>query len=307
MFYFHLCRHKKHCKLISKQRKLVEDGIKKIDGMPWGVREGVVPIIHMGDLLVRIGYQESDTLIHGNVFYREALKFYTMPIKFLRDGMHSSYRFVEDKILLMLVALGGDNEAISSWFQLSLGREGVDVKSLRSSWFDMAEPINGDEENLGFRDMLNIKGLVENDKFFHVLYLFNALKKMAQFRQNCNCIESYSGASRQLDSNAPMEDIAKNIRPYLGCDPGDEEKLSLDIQRAVAAFRYHGNELCLIHLRDSIPFSKEHVPDLFQESEKTSMPGPEIWMILQDCFFESGVHGILEEYFDDVVSDDEVV
>jgi hypothetical protein len=37
------------------------------------------------------------------------------------------------------------------------------------------------------------------------------------------------------------------------------------------------------------------------------MPGPEIWMILQDCFFESGVHGILEEYFDDVVSDDEVV
>jgi hypothetical protein len=175
-------RHKKHYKLISKQRKLVEDGIKKIDGMPWGVREGVVPIIHMGDLLVQIGYQESDTLIHGNVFYREALKFYTMPIKFLRDGMHSTYMFVEDKILLMLVALGGDNEAINSWFQLSLGREGVDVRSARSSWFDKAEPTNNDDkDNQRFRDMLHIKGLVENGKFFHFLYLFNALKKRLSF------------------------------------------------------------------------------------------------------------------------------
>jgi hypothetical protein len=37
------------------------------------------------------------------------------------------------------------------------------------------------------------------------------------------------------------------------------------------------------------------------------MPGPEIWMILQDCFMETGVHAILEEYFDDVVSDGEEV
>lgn len=300
--------HKKNCKSISKQRKLVEEGIKKIDGMPWGVREGVVPIIHMGDLLVRIGYKESDTLLHGNVYYREALIFYTMLIKFLRDGMHATYSFIEDKILLMLVALGGNNETIEAWFELSLGREGVDVRSARSGWY--SEPQSqSDETNEVMaqqRNMLHIKGLLQNDMHFHFLYLFNALKALAEHRLNCSRIESYSDASRNVNSNTSMSDIAKSISPYLGCSEDGERKLSRDTECAIAAFRYHGNERCLIHLRDSIPFSSEHAPRLFRESERTSMPGPETWMILQDCFFETeGVHIILEDFFPDEINGEE--
>lgn len=105
-----------------------------------------------------------------------------------------------------------------------------------------------------------------------------------------------------------MGDISQNIRPYLGCDEEDEDKLSRNIECAIAAFRYHGNEhkRRLLHLRDSIPFSEEHAPGLFRESRKTSMPGPENWMIMQDCFFEiEGVRSTLEEYFPDEIDVEE--
>lgn len=282
--------HKKNCKSINKQRQLVDARITQIDGMPWSVHEAMVAIIEYGGMLVTIGYQESDTIVHGNMYYREALKYFVLPIKFLRDGLHHTYSFMEDNILLMLVALGGDNETIKSWCTEMKCSE---TKSLRSEWYTT---VSDEEDACG----LSIRGLVEEDMFFHFLYLFNSFKSLAVHRQNLERIESHKEVSRKLDPNSPMDDISKNICPYLGCTPGGEVALSDNIRQAISAFRRHGNESYLIHLRDSIPFSKEHAPDLFRESKKSSTPGPEMWMILQDCFFETpGVRVILDEFFED--------
>ncbi len=86
-----------------------------------------------------------------------------MPIKFLRDGYHHTYSFVEDKILLMLVALGGDNETIKSWFGLGLGH--TEAKSLQSKWYN--NPVLSGERVQ--QHNLHLHGLIEDDLFLHFL------------------------------------------------------------------------------------------------------------------------------------------
>ena len=71
-----------------------------------------------GDLLVQIGYRECDTIEHGNIYYREALKHYLLPMKYVKEEEYfSKFGFLEDRILLLLVALGGDRKVIVDWCQ----------------------------------------------------------------------------------------------------------------------------------------------------------------------------------------------
>ena len=62
------------------------------------------------------------------------------------------------------------------------------------------------------------------------------------------------------------------------------------------AIRYHDSENCLIHLRDTIPFTRDRAPTLFAGVIDNPAP-PELWMMFQDCFFENpGLHNILHEF-----------
>ena len=98
------------------------------------------------------------------------------------------------------------------------------------------------------------------------------------------------------------------------------------IHLAIAAIEHHGNGSFLGHLRNSVPLKWEHAPRLFRglEDSLTSMaatpmgqmrypdikvlankvescePSAELWMIFQDCLFETpGVNDIFHEFFPD--------
>lgn len=75
-----------------------------------------VTTIELADLLVKVGYRESDTVANGMLYYREALKYYLMPLALLDTVYHRQYSWVEDRIILMIVVLGGDESHIKAWF-----------------------------------------------------------------------------------------------------------------------------------------------------------------------------------------------
>ena len=128
----HFSFHKQNCRSIDKKRTLVlknwadeksseereNAGLDEIDAMTdlSLTHLTTVTTIEFADLLVRVGYRESDTVANGMVYYREALKYYLMPLALLDKVYHSQYSWVEDRIILMIVVLGGDESHLKAWF-----------------------------------------------------------------------------------------------------------------------------------------------------------------------------------------------
>ena len=46
----------------------------------WGLQDTAKRTIALGDLLVKAGYSESDTIAQASRYYREALKYYMLPL-----------------------------------------------------------------------------------------------------------------------------------------------------------------------------------------------------------------------------------
>ena len=112
----HFSFHKKNCKAISRQKANVEESLTRFDGFPMAGYEAVKEMMEYADLLVTVGYQESDTVENGKLFYREALKYYTEPMKVYRVQYHEALGcFLEDRVILLIVALGGGDEEIKAW------------------------------------------------------------------------------------------------------------------------------------------------------------------------------------------------
>ena len=131
------------------------------------------------------------------------------------------------------------------------------------------------------------------------------MKALASHRADLEILNTFKEG---VSESVPADDISKNILPFLGGnDEGSEGALSSFIRLTITAIRtISQKDSWLVHLRDSIPFSKEHAPDLFESNEATSVAGPEFWMMLQDLFFETpGVNAVLNEFFPEEEEEEE--
>lgn len=101
----HFAFHKKDCKSIGKRRKEVAELAEEVKdfeeretngvrGDQHGTQVGMdfffdqdtdatVVCVRLADTILKTGYKESDTVEHGNKYYREALKCYLLPMKFM--------------------------------------------------------------------------------------------------------------------------------------------------------------------------------------------------------------------------------
>lgn len=252
----------------------------------------------LADLLVEIGYRESDTIASGCVYYQEALKYYIEPRRYIQEKFHEYLFRFDDRILLVLVILGGDNRVIEEWCQES-GSDRI-INYFRAS----------EEEAIAHG--LLIEGYAIPDIPFQAISLLALMKLLAAYRKNQNGLEVYKEtmqhAAIDLGYSVSMEDIFEHISPYLMGESRDGttelESLPDRIRTVISAIRFHGNGSCLTHLRDTIPFTRDHAPGLFQGKEDAAAPS-EFWMMYQDAFFETpGLNDILHEFCPEDLEED---
>eukprot|EP00579_Thalassiosira_antarctica_P006577 CAMPEP_0201899712 /NCGR_PEP_ID=MMETSP0902-20130614/50968_1 /ASSEMBLY_ACC=CAM_ASM_000551 /TAXON_ID=420261 /ORGANISM="Thalassiosira antarctica, Strain CCMP982" /LENGTH=285 /DNA_ID=CAMNT_0048433193 /DNA_START=116 /DNA_END=973 /DNA_ORIENTATION=- len=247
----------------------------------------IAKITDLADLLVNIGYRESDTIEHGSDYYREALKYYLEP-KFYVPGGFREYLFrFEDRILLLFVILGGDNGTIKEWVVEAGGGR-------TKNYYSPAEKPEAITHGL------EIQGYVENDFAFQAISFLSMMKLMAIYRKSLEGLEVFKKEVTALGHSVSIDDIIKHVSPYLMGDTHDGkielEILPRSIRTVISAIRYHGNYSCLVHLRDSIPFTRDHARELFISMDGKDVP-PELWMIFQDCFFETpALNDVLHEF-----------
>ena len=122
--------HKKDCKAIRTQRDKVEDGLRQPYD-PGNIEAAETRALHLqdyiertinyytskdavllADLILKVGYRESDTVQHAASYYRQALRFYLLPLALLKREYQTAYGWIEDRVLLLLIALGGDRRHI---------------------------------------------------------------------------------------------------------------------------------------------------------------------------------------------------
>ena len=205
---------------------------------------------------------------------------------YYKNNFHHALGFLENKVMLLITALGGGCEAIKTWCKDSyisgpehnphlnqLNPVNVD-KSARSKYYDVE-----DEDA-----MLD---LTKGDTLFQLIYLYHSMKALALYREDVERVNTLK------DKVPGVEDESNNILPYLVSS--GEEDLVMRIRRTIHAITCDEKISYLEHLRDSLPFKREHAPGLFQDNT-ISTAGPECWMLLQDLFFETpGVNVILNE------------
>mmetsp|Transcript_41236 Transcript_41236/g.67691 ORF Transcript_41236/g.67691 Transcript_41236/m.67691 type:complete len:144 (-) Transcript_41236:73-504(-) len=136
--------------------------------------------------------------------------------------------------------------------------------------------------------------------------LLGLMKLMATYRCDLGALDVYKemmqeNAAGVLEYSLSVNDIFNHVSSFLMGEAQHDGRVELDclpesIQKVISAIRHHGNENCLIHLRDTIPFTKDHAPTLFAGVIDNPAP-PELWMMFQDCFFETpALNNILHEF-----------
>lgn len=294
----HFAFHKKNCKSISKERSVVE----KLWAADLDFSQcTAVKTIDFADLLIQIGYRESDTIRHGSAYYREALKYLLAPKKISDDLYHQQLPYVEDRLLLMLVVLGGDDGAISEWCMETCSNRFHNYMPARDyDWREYEDNVESDDVNI---PDFYLMGYAKNDFSYQAILLLALMKLMAAYRHDLKGLGIYKktmqNAATALGYSISLEDIFDHVSLYVMGETHNGkielETLPERISELLSAIRYHKNENCLIHLRDSIPFTRDHAPELF-DGEQNAVPS-ELWMIYQDCFFETpGLNDVLHEF-----------
>ena len=315
----HFPFHKRGCKLLKNEREELEEDLSSecmrrfrfdiLSRSPhddlnyWDhaseqeineLERVVLKVTDYADLLVHLGYRESDTIINGSVYYREALKYFTLPMKYLGHLHYSTQLFrYEDRILLLLCVLGGDEGVIKAWNDTTRVR--------RSNYLPTTNP-----EALAIGLQLN--GYAEDDMPFQAILLLCQIKKLAGFRNDLERLMMYKETMQNsvmaLGQAFSFEDIVEHISPYLmGHDGQNElEALPSSIRTIKLAFQFNGYAESLIHFRDRIPINYDDAPKLFADVLNPEtfdyVPAPEeYWRIFQDYIFETpGASDILHEF-----------
>lgn len=303
----HFAFHKEACKQISTQKIIVQNGLARCHE-PGGAFFTVAEMMKTGDFILSTGYKESDTVVNGRLYYQEALKYYLMPMVVYKNSYHHACSNVEDQVLLLIVALGGDDKAIRSWCseESSISRPNPNphepnrILVDKSPRFDHYEGLTDEQkDSLDIMELgVKYRGLAKNDTLFQIIYLFNQMKALAEFREDSKRLAVLKGL------NASIDDVSDNLMPYLANhnSEGGEEGIVGEILSTIRAIEYYGKGNYLIHLRDTLPFSEDQAPRLFKRNASYGTGIPEtgrkfLWMILQDLFFETpGVNSILNEF-----------
>lgn len=321
----HFALHKKDCKSISKKRMQLEKEWAEENEGPTNFSFSITrqrltnqgcshllmsATVEFADSILKMGYRESDTIEHSGVYYREALKYYLIPMLALDEDSRGRYKLVEERILLMLVVLGGDDGTIQEWCWESGGSERMlnwhpadhlsDIAGLADQ-FDLSDIAVANGGDLPKFEMAGYA--VPKEITFQMLMMLSLMKLMATYRKNMEGLEVYKKimqhtASSTHNNALSSEDLFNHISPFLMGEKHNGkvelEVLPERIQNVISAIRYHGNESYLVHLRDSIPYTRAHAPNLFSGID-------ELWMLYQDCFFETpGLNDVLHEFLPEV-------
>ena len=277
------------CKAIRKKRDGIFELEQKINNGGHADGNQHEQFGKVGDLLVEIGYRESNTLAHGIKYYQEALKYYIMQYKCL------PLPAVENKIFLLIIVLGGDEDTIKTWC--------TEIYcSVRAANYMPAEKYVTNMEQVAAAQTFGLHLLARDDVSHQLFCLLSQMKLLASYRQNLHRLEVFKETIQNNNSSNvkfPLEDVSKLIFPYLMGDmedgPNPLDILPDKIRLFISAIQFHGNESYLIHLRDTIPLREAHCPELFYDSEGAL---PEFWMIFQYiCFETRGVRDVLCEFF----------
>ena len=100
----HFKIHKNNCKAIGKQYKKIETNFNDCNSVmnslgPGGIFNAVETLIKTGDLLLEIGYKESDTIANGRLYYQSALTHYLKPMGYYKNNYHLALGgFLERKV-----------------------------------------------------------------------------------------------------------------------------------------------------------------------------------------------------------------
>ncbi len=223
-----------------------------------GTVELAAKMFKFADLVVEVGYRESDTLLHGTYYYQTALKYYLEPWQFLGKDDFFSFvpkifmkgRFVEDVMFLLFLVMGGDDTTIFGWCYTS----GSD----RIENFKTCPGDDGYDEND-----------VGDDVTFQTHSLFGKMKRLLEHRRKMEVdIANADSHSSQV------------------------EKISDEIRLMVDDIKRNGYESYLIHWRNSIPLRYDHAPKLFRGTDMM-----EFWMLLQDLLYETkGMNDVFNEF-----------
>lgn len=270
----HFALHKSHCKSIAKKRTLVEKnwaderpprkGQDEIDVMTdlSLTHLTTVTTIEFADLLVQVGYRESDTIVNGAMYYREALKYYLMPLKLLGNTYHEDYWWVEDRMILMLIILGADETHTRAWFTESGSKRAVNYS-----------PVS----DAALSSQFDYDGYVRDDLTFQAMLLLSQLKLSEDW-------------SKKFSGPTP-EDALEN------CDT-IKHMMDKQFEQILLSLLHNKHNNFVAHLKNTIPLQREHAPTLFSPAvfnqefffETPDAPAPsELWMIYQDSFFENGL------------------
>ena len=303
--------HKEACRQISTQKIIVQNGLARCHE-PSGGFFTVAEMMKTGDLILSTGYKESNTVVNGRLYYQEALKYYLMPMVVYKNNYHHACSNVEDQVLLLIVALGGDDKAIRSWCSEESSISGANpnphepnrILVDKSPRFDHYEGLTDEQKESQDIMELGVKfrGLAKNDTLFQIIYLFNQMKALSEYRDENN---KRLAALKGL--NASVDEVSYQpywLPPYLAVHNVEkgEECIVEEIRSTIRAIEHYGKGNYLIHLRDTQPFSEDQAPRLFKSNAGYGTGTPQtgkkfLWMILQDLFFETpGVKSILNEF-----------
>lgn len=334
----HFAIHKKNCKAIHKARTKLEvtwegpqwenaeEEERERNSHPAHVDDYIqrsisyciaIETIQMADLLLQIGYRESDTVEHGNVYYRNALKYYIMPISRVKEAQYYiKFGWVDDRILLLLVLLGGDYKSIETecvsfysprnyplcqqhvedYNALPINRC-LHFSATRTCLWGRIDENGGTPRN-PFAN--SIMGYEDNrDVTFQAIMLLSEMKSMANYRRG---LEGERTVEEESNNNIDIS------RVFQRDEKPTEIQLRTRIKKVLFSIRYHNNESLLYSISEDIPLKPEHAPRLFRVSELTNCelagdfgsdtPAPtELWMMYQDYFFETpGLMEVFEEF-----------
>ena len=305
----HFALHKENCKAIAAQNVRVSNALSMCH-QPSGGFVTVGELMKIGDLQLATGYKETDTVAHGRLYYQHALMNYLMPMVVYKNSYHHACSPVEDQVLLLIIALGGDNNAIRSWCseESSISGENpnphepnrilVDKSPRVDCYKGLTDEQKGSDEIMALG--VKYRGLAVDDAIFQIIYLFNQMKALSEYREDVKRLGALKGEMSKANA-ASVDDVSDSLLPYLAShNEGGEAGIVEEIQSTIRAIEYFGKQSYLIHLRDTLPLSEEHAPGLFKQNfqlMEQSLGRNFLWMILQDLFFETpGVNRILNEF-----------
>ena len=240
-----------------------------------------------------------------------------MPISRVKESAYYiKFGWVDDRILLLLVLLGGDYKEIKSecysfyaprdypmcqqhvedYNTLPVNRQ-IHFSATRTRLWGIHDENGGGSPRNPFAN--SIMGYEDNrDINFQAIMLLSEMKSMANYRKG-------RGGERTVE-----EESNNNIdisRVFQRDEEPTEIQLRTRIKKVLFSIRYHDNESLLHSISEDIPLKPEHAPRLFRASELTNceLAGnfgsdtpapPELWMMYQDCFFETGLMDVFEEF-----------